>query len=81
MGGGDEGGGEGTRGEESLLLPRFPRRPNKTHLLLLHPVHGSPSLVDLPNLVGLPRVVEDALRGGGLPRVNVCHDTDVAVHA
>ncbi len=48
-------------------------------LLLLHPVHGRAALVDLADLVGLARVVEDALRRRRLARVDVGHDADVAV--
>ena len=46
--------------------------------LLRHPVHHGGPLVDLADLVGAPRVVEDPLRGGGLARVDVGHDPDVA---
>ena len=47
-------------------------------LLLDHPVHGGGAVVDLADLVGLARVVEDALRRGGLAGVDVGHDADVA---
>src|SRR5262249_61832163 len=47
-------------------------------LLLDHPVHGGGPLVHLPDLVGDARVEEDALRGGGLPGIDVGHDADVA---
>jgi hypothetical protein len=33
----------------------------------------------LSDLIGLPRVVEDALSGRCLPSVNVCHDPNIAV--
>src|SRR4030067_996346 len=46
-------------------------------LLLLHPVHGRGPLVHFPHLVGDARVVQDPLRGCGLPRVYVGHDPDV----
>ena len=47
-------------------------------LLLGHPVHGGGALVDLTDLVVLAGVVEDPLGGGGLARVDVGHDPDVA---
>ena len=46
--------------------------------LLDHPVHLGGALVDLADLVGLAGVVEDALGRGGLARVDVGHDPDVA---
>ena len=45
--------------------------------LLDHPVHLGGALVDLPDLVGLARVVQDPLGRGGLARVDVGHDPDV----
>src|SRR6185437_1290208 len=48
-------------------------------LLLLHPVHGGRAIMNLTNLVALPRVVEDALRGGGLAGIDVRHDADIAI--
>ena len=47
-------------------------------LLLLHPVHGGAALVHLTDLVVLAGVVEDPLGRGGLARVDVGHDADVA---
>ena len=47
-------------------------------LLLLHPVHRRGALVDLADLVVDARVVEDALGGRGLARIDVRHDADVA---
>ena len=47
-------------------------------LLLNHPVHDGRALVDLADLVGLAGVVEDALGRGGLARINVGHDPDIA---
>ena len=47
-------------------------------LLLDHPVHGGGAFVDLADLVVAPRVIEDALGRGGLARVDVGHDPDVA---
>src|SRR6202042_1071100 len=47
-------------------------------LLLFHPVHHRGALVDLTDLVGASRVVEDALGRRGLTRVDVGHDPDVA---
>ena len=55
------------------------RRDGDAALLLLdHPVHGGGALVDLTDLVGAAGVVEDALGRGGLARVDVGHDADVA---
>src|SRR4051794_18088220 len=47
-------------------------------LLLLHPVHGRGALVDLADLVGPARVIEDALGRRRLTGVDVRHDPDVA---
>ena len=47
-------------------------------LLLDHPVHDGAALVDLADLVGAARVVQDALGRRGLARVDVGHDPDVA---
>ncbi len=47
-------------------------------LLLRHVVHGRGAVVHLTDLVALARVVEDALGRGGLARVDVGHDADVA---
>src|SRR5205085_2263489 len=44
-----------------------------------HPVHDRGALVDLTDLVGLARVVEDPLGRRGLARVDVGHDPDVPV--
>src|SRR3989304_1294127 len=46
-------------------------------LLLLHPVHRRRALVYLPQLVGNARVIQDPLRRGRLPGVDVGHDPDV----
>ena len=46
-------------------------------LLLLHPVHGGGTLMNLSHLVGKARVVQDPLRCGGLAGIDVCHDADV----
>ena len=48
-------------------------------LLLLHVVHGGGAVVHLSHAVQAPGVVENALRGGGLARVDVRGDPDVAV--
>ena len=47
-------------------------------LLLHHPVHRRGAVVHLADLVGLARVVEDALGRRRLARVDVGHDADVA---
>jgi len=66
-----------------MILPRTRggRRSNgdAALLLLFHPVHGGPTLVHFTNFVRLARVVENALGRRGLARVNVRHDTNVAV--
>ena len=59
-------GGRGARDRDAALL------------LLDHPVHDGGTLVHLADLVGAAGVVEDALGRGGLPRVDVGHDPDVA---
>ena len=46
--------------------------------LLLHPVHRGGAFVDLADLVGDARVVEDALGHGGLAGIDVSDDADVA---
>ena len=46
-------------------------------LLLDHPVHSGSAVVNLTDLVGLARVVEDTLGRRGLARIDVGHDTDV----
>ena len=61
-----EGGGGGRRDGDAALL------------LLDHVVHHRGTFVHLTDLVGLAGVVEDALGGGGLARVDVRHDADVA---
>ena len=47
-------------------------------LLLGHPVHDRGAVVDFAHLVGAAGVIEDALREGGLPRVDVGNDAEVA---
>ncbi len=59
--------GGGGRGDRDAAL-----------LLLFHPIHRGGAVVDLADLVGAPRVVEDALGRGRLARVDVGHDPDVA---
>ena len=60
-----EGGG-GSRGDG-----------NTTFLLLHHPVHRSGTVMHLPDLMGLTRIIEDALRRRRLAGVDVGHDTNV----
>ena len=58
---------------------RRSRRDGDPALLLLdHPVHDGATLVDLADLVGAARVVQDALGGRRLARVDMGHDPDVA---
>jgi hypothetical protein len=47
-------------------------------LFLDHPVHDGATFVDLADLVGATRVVQDALGSGRLARVDMGHDPDVA---
>ena len=47
-------------------------------LLLLHPIHRSGAVVHLSELVGSPRVIQDALCSSRLPGINVRHDADVS---
>ena len=49
-----------------------------TLLLLLHPVHGSGTLVRLTQLVVHARVVQNTLCGRGLACIDVCHDADIS---
>ena len=51
---------------------------NAALLLLDHPVHGSSAVVNLADLMSLASVIQDALSGGSLARVDVGHDTNVA---
>ena len=50
---------------------------NSPLLLLHHPVHRGGAVMDLPDLVRLPCVEQDALRRGGLSGIDVRHDTDI----
>ena len=55
------------------------RGDSDTPLLLLdHPVHRGGAIVHFPDLVSLPRVEQDTLRGRGLAGIDVRHDADVA---
>ena len=49
-----------------------------TLLLLLHPVHGSGTVVHLADFVGKAGVEQNTLRCGGLTGIDVGHDTDIA---
>ena len=49
-----------------------------TLLLLLHPVHGSRTLVRLTQLVVHARVIQNTLCGRGLACIDVCHDADIS---
>ena len=62
----DRGGGRGGDGDPPLLL-------------LLHPVHGGRAVMDFADLMALAGVVEDPLRGRGLPGIDVGHDAEVSV--
>ncbi len=65
-----------------VVMPVTGRRGRRDRdaalLLLLHPVHRGATLVDLTDLVVDAGVVEDALGRGGLARVDMRHDPDVA---
>ena len=67
---------------DAVVVPngrgRSRRDGDATLLLLRHVVHGRRAVVDLADLVALAGVVEDALGRGGLARVDVGHDADVA---
>ena len=65
---GSPGRRDGSRGDGDAPL-----------LLLDHPVGGGGTFVHLTDLVDLPGVVEDALRGGGLAGIDMRHDADVPV--
>ncbi len=62
-------------------IPRARRRGGSDGdpalLLLDHPVHDRRPVVHLSHLVGDPRVEEDPLRRGGLPRIDMGHDADI----
>jgi hypothetical protein len=49
-------------------------------LLLLHPVHGSRTVMHFTDLVGFTGVEQNALCGRGFTGINVCHDADIAIH-
>ena len=51
---------------------------NTTLLLLLHPVHGSCTIVNLTNFVTYPCVVKDTLGSRCLTRIDVGSDTNVS---
>ena len=59
-------------------LGRGGRDRDAALLLLLHPVHRGGAVVDLTDLVVDAGVEEDALGRGGLARVDMRHDPDVA---
>ena len=74
-----------TRGVDDVDLVTLPRRRrggggdgDPPLLLLVHPVHDGGALVDLADLVRDAGVEQDALGRGGLARVDVRHDPDVA---
>ena len=61
----ETGGGSGGDGDAALLLLR-------------HPVHRGGTIVNLTDLVGHTRVIQDALGRRGLSGIDVGHDADVA---
>jgi hypothetical protein len=67
---------------DPVVLPATRRRRGRDGdaalLLVHHPVHDGRALVDLTDLVGATGVVQDPLGRGGLARVDVGHDPDVA---
>jgi hypothetical protein len=52
---------------------------NTTLLLLLHPVHGSRTLMNLTDFVGHTGVVENTLSRSCFTGVNMSHDADITV--
>ena len=55
------------------------RGDSDTPLLLLdHPVHSGGTVVNLADLVSLPRIIEDTLARRGLAGVDMGHDADVS---
>ena len=58
------GGGGGGDGDTALLF-------------LLHPVHDGRALMNLPNLVGFARVIQNPLRRGGLTGIDMSCDADI----
>src|ERR1700760_3400824 len=68
---------------ETLALPESGRRGGRDGyaalLLLLHPIHRRGAFVHLADLMALAGVVEDPLRGRGLPGIDVGHDAEVSV--
>ena len=52
---------------------------NTTLLLLLHPVHGSCTIVHLTNFVGQTGIEKNTLRGSGLTGIDVSHNADIAI--
>src|SRR5438094_421926 len=67
---------------DAAVTPEACRRGGRDRdaalLLLHHPVHRRGAFVDFTDLVRPPGVIEDALGGRGLARVDVGHDPDVA---
>mmetsp|Transcript_67250 Transcript_67250/g.146582 ORF Transcript_67250/g.146582 Transcript_67250/m.146582 type:complete len:536 (+) Transcript_67250:681-2288(+) len=68
---------------DAVILPKArggrTRDGDAALALLLHPVHDGLALMHLADLVRAASVVEDALCCGRLPRIDVCHDTNVPV--
>jgi len=64
-----------------VALPEAGRRRGRDRdaalLFLLHPVHGGRAIMDLAHLMGLARVIEDALGRGRFPGIDVGHDADI----
>ena len=63
-----------------LPLTERRRRRNRDAalLLLLHPIHRGGTVVDFAKLVRTPGVVENPLGRGGLTRIYMRHDPDIA---
>ena len=69
-----------------LLLHAFPETGRRSRgngnpalLLLLHPVHGSGTIVHFADLVRDPGIEKNALGRGRLARVDMRHDADIAI--
>ncbi|MBA7567338.1 hypothetical protein ES708_09048 [subsurface metagenome] len=67
---------------DAVLLPvaggRRRRDGNAPLLLLLHPVHHRRALIHLADFIGTTSVIEYALGDGGLTRVNVSDNSNIA---
>jgi hypothetical protein len=67
---------------DGMIAPRTRRgsRSNRDSSLLFlhHPIHRSGTVVNFPQAMRPACVIENALSGRGLPRVNVRDNADIA---